>query len=166
MPERPVAIRSFQSTLPVWGATYSSSIRSAQARISIHAPRVGSDCFFRKVQSYFLYFNPRSPCGERLREFKAGNGIFLISIHAPRVGSDHQHHPGNLFLIISIHAPRVGSDTNRWDTPALSLKISIHAPRVGSDSKDTQILLRIFGEEVEYLLFCGRDAGASMEGKR
>lgn len=45
-------------------------------------------------------------------------------------------------------------------------KISIHAPRVGSDSKDTQILLRIFGEEVEYLLLCGRDAGASMEGKR
>ena len=47
-----------------------------------------------------------------------------------------------------------------------AVRISIHAPRVGSDCKDTQILLRIFGEEVEYLLFCGRGAGASMEGKR
>ena len=36
-PER----RLFQSTLPVWGSDYSKSIRSAQARISIHAPRVG-----------------------------------------------------------------------------------------------------------------------------
>ncbi len=33
----------FQSTLPVWGATTSSSATAACLRISIHAPRVGSD---------------------------------------------------------------------------------------------------------------------------
>ena len=33
----------FQSTLPVWGATYMSCKFSLSSRISIHAPRVGSD---------------------------------------------------------------------------------------------------------------------------
>ena len=37
------ALISFQSTLPVRGATASKRQRSAQARISIHAPREGSD---------------------------------------------------------------------------------------------------------------------------
>ena len=56
--------------------------------ISIHAPRMGSDC--------------RSPTGPwRWRG---------ISIHAPRMGSDRlaQHHRRG--LVISIHAPRMGSD--------------------------------------------------------
>ena len=35
------------------------------------------------------YFNPRSPCGERLRNFKKLFHDYVISIHAPRVGSDH-----------------------------------------------------------------------------
>ena len=59
--------QGFQSTLPVWGATLSTfSILISLFSISIHAPRVGSD---QVCQSLFLtryYFNPRSPCGERL----------------------------------------------------------------------------------------------------
>ena len=35
--------------------------------ISIHAPRVGSDPPGRTVRESALHFNPRSPCGERLR---------------------------------------------------------------------------------------------------
>ena len=55
----------FQSTLPVWGATEVFELPAMSEDISIHAPRVGSD-----LQRYFstpdsLYFNPRSPCGER-----------------------------------------------------------------------------------------------------
>ena len=34
------------------------------------------------------YFNPRSPCGERLAASQIENGNENISIHAPRVGSD------------------------------------------------------------------------------
>ena len=57
-------------------------------KISIHAPRVGSDC-----------------------AGAAAGAAETISIHAPRVGSD----PGakikiSRFKEISIHAPRVGSD--------------------------------------------------------
>ncbi len=35
------------------------------AKISIHAPRVGSDPPSRPAFKYFSNFNPRSPCGER-----------------------------------------------------------------------------------------------------
>ena len=100
----------FQSTLPVGGATiYTREARKAD-KISIHAPRGGSDPLlpvwlaspvdfnprspwgerrFPMVSAtQKRYFNPRSPWGERLSETEA---IFLtvdISIHAPRGGSD------------------------------------------------------------------------------
>ena len=35
-----------------------------------------------------MYFNPRSPCGERPNAAAGRSAVFLISIHAPRVGSD------------------------------------------------------------------------------
>ena len=78
----------FQSTLPGWGATLRIGQRGRPARISIHAPRMGSD-HFKDGGHYFLVlfqsalpgwgatdarmdratgrdFNPRSPDGERL----------------------------------------------------------------------------------------------------
>ena len=56
---------AFQSTLPAWGATPERAGDGKAHRISIHAPRVGSD---------------RTHLGARARTH--------ISIHAPRVGSD------------------------------------------------------------------------------
>ena len=61
-----IAREAFQSTLPVWGATLKRLTLMMIRRISIHAPRVGSD-----VQS--------ASC--------RADGLG-ISIHAPRVGSD------------------------------------------------------------------------------
>ena len=64
---RPLKILEvFQSTLPVWGATLPSRSRRKKA----------------------AYFNPRSPCGERLRMVRHRQPLVVISIHAPRVGSD------------------------------------------------------------------------------
>ena len=81
---------SFQSTLPVWGATSVSPVAApGSAAISIHAPRVGSDT----------------------QDFRIRQIIRIISIHAPRVGSDLQKHIKSDIAIISIHAPRVGSDS-------------------------------------------------------
>ena len=78
----------FQSTLPVWGATYKVTVLVYLALlISIHAPRVGSDA------------------GQL-----PGEGGKEISIHAPRVGSDFALNPMSPGSFISIHAPRVGSD--------------------------------------------------------
>ena len=59
-------IKLFQSTLPVWGATRLSLELGRVHFISIHAPRVGSDCRSTGLMRQVLYFNPRSRCGERL----------------------------------------------------------------------------------------------------
>ena len=79
----------FQSTLPVRGATDRADAASRCRRISIHAPREGSDVL------------PCQGCQHRRP----------ISIHAPREGSD-QYAISRRFCssIISIHAPREGSD--------------------------------------------------------
>ena len=64
--ERQAKLRvEFQSTLPAWGATCHEIHQRGTARISIHAPRVGSD----GIDFPSVHFP-------------------IISIHAPRVGSD------------------------------------------------------------------------------
>ena len=122
--------------------------------ISIHAPRTGSD-FPAPHQSILpLYFNPRSPHGERPCWISAASSSLIfqstlpargatearqpqtnhctISIHAPRTGSDGGLDCFHLLLGISIHAPRTGSDTDEIRY-SFWLEISIHAPRTGSD---------------------------------
>ena len=102
---------TFQSTLPVWGATVGGVYGFQIPLISIHAPRVGSDleesedvlkeagfqstlpvwgATLRRSLSFRTrhYFNPRSPCGERLLGHELQDLCLAISIHAPRVGSD------------------------------------------------------------------------------
>ena len=123
--------------------------------ISIHAPRTGSDADIHVLHPFLIYFNPRSPHGERpFRLYFRGNRLG-ISIHAPRTGSDwrfaHVVNSDN----ISIHAPRTGSDSSprfpaestayfnprspHGERPADAQQhdhkawISIHAPRTGSD---------------------------------
>ncbi len=83
--------KPFQSTLPVWGATTGTSQ-------PVHNP---------------VYFNPRSPCGERPGSNSDFTKSFTISIHAPRVGSDVVSTIVQQPTGISIHAPRVGSDSPR-----------------------------------------------------
>ena len=125
---------TFQSTLPVWGAT-------GKLPGTEHPP---------------TDFNPRSPCGER-RIFRnvlvlheqfqstlpvwgatssAGcqRGLTYISIHAPRVGSDEGVIPtGQKFGIFQSTLPVWGATSSTVSACAQSW-ISIHAPRVGSDS--------------------------------
>ena len=79
---------AFQSTLPVWGATGAGRCRGQGRKISIHAPRVGSDPGSSGDVNDKLYFNPRSPCGERPGAKIKISRFKEISIHAPRVGSD------------------------------------------------------------------------------
>ena len=62
----------FQSTLPGWGATRHRKTQAALAKISIHAPRMGSDAHHRV----------------------AIVGQEVISIHAPRMGSDWRYGHG------------------------------------------------------------------------
>ena len=86
-----------------------------------------------------IYFNPRSPCGERHLLPEVDTVRLGISIHAPRAGSDGvfvSH--GAVFRHISIHTPRAGSDIGKVTKFFINI-ISIHAPRAGSD----QSMLRV-----------------------
>ena len=56
---------SFQSTLPMRGATPQSRKNIKGKNISIHTPHAGSDQFSGNAGCLGLYFNPHSPCGER-----------------------------------------------------------------------------------------------------
>ena len=144
----------FQSTLPVWGATRQRWLESSRRNISIHAPRVGSDTFRFLSCLCGAYFNPRSPCGERLTTTTGGRlmmnfnprspcgerhlvrslcmEIFLFQSTLPVWGATDKIKYVSRIIRISIHAPRVGSDSSKRIRFLLS-GISIHAPRVGSD---------------------------------
>ena len=145
---------TFQSTLPVWGATAASMTAFRISEISIHAPRVGSDLPSAAKQADWGHFNPRSPCGERqkLRYLKLlperfqstlpvwgatlvlslCMEIFLFQSTLPVWGATGRMRKAVQKRTISIHAPRVGSDIIGGD-PGSDYNISIHAPRVGSD---------------------------------
>ena len=65
----------FQSTPPVRGATSIVVVVIAVSTISIHAPRAGSDCIGLDQSYTDTDFNPRPPCGERLKPGR------LLSFH-------------------------------------------------------------------------------------
>ena len=129
--------QSFQSTLPVWGATVAAQVVVVHKAISIHAPRVGSDYCQRSKNPQYRNFNPRSPCGERREFFVYGGTVYGISIHAPRVGSDR-----SVNAMAREKSPKFQSTLPVWGAtfrPDHGLRrphISIHAPRVGSDHTD------------------------------
>ena len=78
----------FQSTLPLRGATQVVCFRNLADYISIHAPLTGSDRKHDRQRAGPMYFNPRSPYGERLSGAPARLDRTRISIHAPLTGSD------------------------------------------------------------------------------
>ena len=169
----------FQSTLPGWGATCPRRCRSCRrwhfnprspdgerlrghvppvrrVRISIHAPRMGSDSGYgaRRQGSYISIHAPRMGSdswrpratviimifqstlpgwGATLMLLEAVHGI-VISIHAPRMGSDHT--PSLAGFDCKDFNPR-SPDGERPRLTAVGyiiVYISIHAPRMGSDS--------------------------------
>ena len=145
----------FLSTLPARGATPVRRRHVSQHRISIHAPREGSDDHWDAMAFAMPDFYPRSPRGERRRGGHGEHPLHDISIHAPREGSDvlcagplrtasnfyprsprgerpHALTDKELEVLISIHAPREGSDLDIYGR-AYNNSISIHAPREGSD---------------------------------
>ena len=105
---------SFQSTLPLRGATLERPDGFTGQDISIHAPLTGSDrpghkhrrshphfnprspYGERRKERWWLpcitYFNPRSPYGERLSQLTSLIQSGNISIHAPLTGSDCRCH--------------------------------------------------------------------------
>ena len=105
LPRLILRLTLFQSTLPGWGATRRPLSQSPGFRISIHAPRMGSDC------------RPGPPRCRR-----------CISIHAPRMGSDPAFCVAPTRIDISIHAPRMGSDVPSGSTTVPSMYFNPRSP--------------------------------------
>ncbi|QTA93763.1 Uncharacterized protein dnm_098710 [Desulfonema magnum] len=96
---------------PRAGSDYQSGVKLMLIiLVSIHAPRAGSDKGGDHLLLNIICFNPRPPCGERLEHH--GMPVFSgnVSIHAPRAGSDKDSTAMLLKMLVSIHAPRAGSD--------------------------------------------------------
>ena len=133
-----------------------SQSRRMCRRISIHAPRTGSDGLLSSAQRRASNFNPRSPHGERPTSGNVGCMLIIFQSTLPARGATElRHNDGVTESMISIHAPRTGSDLHgsrrrngasyfnprsphgeRQINPATmngSQGISIHAPRMGSD---------------------------------
>ena len=145
----------FQPTLPVRGATAVVEAPVQIRRISTHAPRAGSDARPWGVSREARYFNPRSPCGERLI---AVLRTTPASYFNPRSPCGERH--GSLSCNIRMHHfnprspcgerlcpecgrkmiedfnPRspCGERPEREKRSMRAFSISTHAPRAGSDA--------------------------------
>ena len=123
----------FLSTLPARGATAARHLDEGQGRISIHAPREGSDGQVVELLAEHLISIHAPREGSDTVLVLRGRGR-EISIHAPREGSDLVVVVDEVGLFgISIHAPREGSDVIVNGSNVQDVDISIHAPREGSE---------------------------------
>ncbi len=148
----------FQSTRPVWGATFPRRVRRRRNQtISIHAPRVGRDwssaaarwalrnfnprapCGARQASrgrcSRAQDFNPRAPCGARPSAASARTIAVLFQSTRPVWGATRSslqcRTRGRHF---NPRAP-CGARQHRFDLRRQIVVISIHAPRVGRDQR-------------------------------
>ena len=148
-------VGKFQSTRPVWGATWRPGrgrpwpcnfnprapcgARPGNAKrtdeigvISIHAPRVGRDRCRPRRPAPPRYFNPRAPCGARLSQRHCPPPRSTFQSTRPVWGATRGGYEEVHQCKISIHAPRVGRDHVGFCL-CTATSISIHAPRVGRD---------------------------------
>ncbi len=152
-PSRP---QSFQSALPVWGATVVLQLDDGAGVISIRAPRVGSDRATRRTGRRCRIFQSALPVWGATREVAYGLRVPGISIRAPRVGSDPMgrgREPLRMAFQSALPVwgatPSSGSSSQSrcYFNPrspcgerqgaslqyGSTIQISIRAPRVGSD---------------------------------
>ena len=122
----------FQSTLPARGATCVFNRFRGYIRISIHAPRTGSDkqsCNSRDhVTSFQSTLPARGATGSHQRPPAAGD-FNPRSPHGERHQRPHQPPEGRRFQST---LPARGA-TNIFQVFEPGEEISIHAPRTGSD---------------------------------
>ena len=145
----------FQSTRPVWGATISYCLLRVHCVVSIHAPRVGRDLFFIRLDNGIPCFNPRAPCGARPSSIMQTAARSSFNPRAPcgaRPCTSHRADGGSEFQSTR---PMRGA-TSRIDFSRLSIQfqstrpmrgatsiagkrkgldgVSIHAPHAGRDN--------------------------------
>ena len=140
----------FQSTLPMRGATWKCHDPKCAYLFQSTLPMRGATRVEVADIQLIKYFNPHSPCGERLhghwlmifvksfqstlpmRGATAGarqcRYIYPISIHTPHAGSDHIQRGRHGQDSISIHTPHAGSDVKLWRKDACFQNFNPHSP--------------------------------------
>ena len=102
---------------PREGSDPQQGLQTGLSQISIHAPREGSDLAPAVCAAVPSHFYPRSPRGERpdTNDIHHEDHQFLSTLPA-RGATVLQHDGSAARKIISIHAPREGSDRPRLTT--------------------------------------------------
>ena len=125
-------------------------VGAAQVNISIHTPLAGSDHAGTARKGWALYFNPHSPCGERLAfcfnrphssifqstlPLRGATSRLLRSIRVPKYFNPHspcgerRHRTrSTTHLLISIHTPLAGSDGSTAPCVARRKYFNPHSP--------------------------------------
>ena len=87
-------------------------------------------------------FNPRAPCGARLKPVFSLFEVYPISTHAPLAGRDDMMAANGNAICISTHAPLAGRDDDPISRVNAGLQISTHAPLAGRDTRSLRRMLR------------------------
>ncbi len=104
----------FQSTRPVWSATYGKAFMGNPFIVSIHAPRMERDLIGPQLQVGIQQFQSTRPVWSATET--------VMQLHVPES--------------VSIHAPRMERDLDSWNLASVFL-VSIHAPRMERDALDS-----------------------------
>ena len=100
----------FQSTHPLRGATKALENHQKGEIISIHAPLAGCDPLRIMLRTRPSNFNPRTPCGVRLIDWRSSPSLFLFQSTHPLRGATCCRECYLRAKNISIHAPLAGCD--------------------------------------------------------
>ena len=103
-------IEHFNPRSPCGERQHMECVKALYPKISIHAPRVGSDTRSRPAFARYDDFNPRSPCGERPRSVTSPAPSRYFNPRSPCGERPVRNNAKQGGRDISIHAPRVGSD--------------------------------------------------------
>ena len=124
----------FQSTRPVWGATFVVlDVKPQFFEFQSTRPVWGATDLDDAKDNAADDFNPRAPCGARQPVAAFSLPLPVISIHAPRVGRDsHRQSCGGRHPHFNPRAP-CGARPRHCYLAQGRRPISIHAPRVGRD---------------------------------
>ncbi len=112
-PKGPQGQAGFQSALPLRGATSFAFLDRDAKGFQSALPLRGATRRKTGNTRWIRYFNPRSPCGERLALILCNTCDMEISIRAPLAGSDVELERLSRGNGISIRAPLAGSDRQR-----------------------------------------------------
>ena len=108
-------------------------------RISIHAPRTGSDKSAGSSTSWHSHFNPRSPHGERLCEAHRQYAALYFNPRSPHGERPKAERRMRQERKISIHAPRTGSDISFAARIVSVSKFQSTLPARGATNKTTRL---------------------------